>query len=200
MRIRPIVVTLAAFLITAGIAAIASASATRYVERRQTNKRAAGEPRTFYTKERYAAATKGVSGGVTAAARRLISVQPGTSPVVALVVRGSDIDKCEDLGRQLRALRRALAPQQELLVWGDSAHAKVLGDYLRLERVANVRVQLLDAGNVMRDGEPLPTPAVLIVARDGELVAGVAHPVRFANARFNSFAEELSTALQRLEP
>ena len=190
MRLVPIVMTVAAFAVTASITAFAGASVARYV-----NRRAEVNPRAAYTAEHYVAATQRVTGSVSGDALRALEREPGTTSAIVLVVRRRDIDKCEDLGRQLRVLRRALPVTTELLVLGDSAHTSVVRDYLRLERISNARILPLDANRILEGGATLPTPAVLIVGREGQIVAGVAHPVRFANARFSSFAEELAVPL-----
>jgi hypothetical protein len=114
----------------------------------------------------------------------------GNGSALAVVIRASDVRTCEDLGRQLRALRRAYGPQRTLTVWTDTAAA--LEAFVRQEHLARTVVRPLPPREVMADGRDLATPAAL-VAEDGRVVEGVSHTKRAPNARLRSFADELGS-------
>ena len=112
---------------------------------------------------------------------------------VLVVLRGTDVARCEDLGRQLRELYRAVAdrPGWGLAVMIDPAGEPELRRFLSRERIPAVPVIAADPAALLADGTNVATPAALVARRDGEIRAGVSHPSRFKNMRGRSFAQEL---------
>jgi hypothetical protein len=112
---------------------------------------------------------------------------------VLVVVRGADVKTCEDLGRQLRELHRAVPAGGE---WGmallvDSAGEAELRGFLAREHITRLPVLVADPAGLLEGGAKVATPAALVVGRDGQVRAGVSHPSRFKNVRGRSFAQEL---------
>lgn len=112
---------------------------------------------------------------------------------VLVALRGADVATCEDLGRQLRELRRAVPREAG---WGmailiDPAGQTKLRQFLAREHIPAVPVIIADPSRLLAGETRLATPAALIVDRDGRIQAGVSHPSRFKNARSRSFAQEL---------
>jgi len=141
----------------------------------------------WYTAEKLDEATQHLSGEVAAAIRAELS----DDTTLAVVLRGRDVKGCEDLGRQLRALRRS-AGERKIEVWTDEIAEESVRRFLRRERIVNVDVVAVNTGKVLAGGRTLATPAALVVLRDGALLEGIAHPTRFPNTRPRSFAEELT--------
>lgn len=112
---------------------------------------------------------------------------------VLVVLRGGDIAKCEDLGRQLRELYRALPdrPGWGIAVLTDPAAEAELRRFLARERIPSVTVLAGAPDALLAGGTKVATPAALIAGRDGAIRAGVSHPSRFKNMRGRSFAQEL---------
>lgn len=140
-----------------------------------------------YTTEALEKATKRFTGQVSPPVQRLL----GADTTLAVVLRARDLATCEDLGRQLRNLRR-VAPEQTLVVWTEPEGTEEVRHFLRRERVSNVQVTPMDLGALLVDVRALETPAALLVKEDGQVVQGIAHPNRFPNMRLRSFAEELT--------
>jgi hypothetical protein len=155
-------------------------------------------PASLYTVARYDEATTRFTGRLSGAARDLLSSGSparGSDTVLVVVLRGVDIRGCEDLGRQLRELRRAAGPERPLVVWTDGAQVDTVSGFLRRERVTNFRVTGVLTRELLEEG-PLQTPATLLVLRDGGIIEGVSHPKRLPNMRLRSFAEELTLLLR----
>lgn len=110
---------------------------------------------------------------------------------LVVVLTEEDVLKCEDLGRQLREVRRAYGPDRPIMVWGDSAGTEMLAAFLRRERIPRAVVGAVAPGAVLSDGEVVWTPAAILVTRDGRIVEGVSHTLRAPNVRLRSFAQEL---------
>jgi hypothetical protein len=110
---------------------------------------------------------------------------------VLLVLRGSDVRTCEDLGRQARELQRwAGVHDARLVVWTEEEDSVLsVETFLRRERI---RPTLLIRAALphLTGRATLATPAALLVEPDGE-VRGTAHPDRVPNVRASSFADEL---------
>lgn len=140
-----------------------------------------------YTTEALEKATQRFTGRVSPPVQRLLAADT----TLAVVVRERDLATCEDLGRQLRNLRR-VAPERPLVVWTEPAGTEAVRRFLRRERVSNVQVTPMDLGALMVDVRAFVTPAALLVQSDGQVVQGIAHPNRFPNMRLRSFAEELT--------
>lgn len=128
---------------------------------------------------------------------------PGILPsaadsTVLIVVQGTDTQTCEDLGRQLRDLHRAVpdVPGWNLAILVDAEGEEALRTFLARERLPEMPIVVGDPGAFLADGRNLGTPAVVVADRNGGIRAGVAHPSRFKNVRGRSFAEEL----QLIEP
>ena len=119
------------------------------------------------------------------------ALSSGTAVLVAL--RAADVAGCEDLGRQLRDLYRAV-PEGE--GWGmailvDPAGEAELRAFLAREHIPSIPVITADPAALLAGGTKVATPAALVVDRDGRVRAGVSHPERFKNVRGRSFAQEL---------
>lgn len=152
------------------------------------------DPRAF----NYEAAAERFAGQLSGPARRHVEFTSDTALVVLL--RQADLASCEDLGRQLRELKRAYGPRRSIHVFTDSTHA--VETYLRRERIGRVRVRALDPASVMGGGRAVTTPAVLLASRDGTVLQAVSHVRRAPNVRLQSFAQELNLALpvERAKP
>jgi hypothetical protein len=115
---------------------------------------------------------------------------------VLAVVTANDLGSCEDLGRQLRELRRAVPDQPG---WGmailvDQAGMTGLRIFLQRERVGRIPVLVGDPRAYLEGQQHPGTPAAVVLHRDGSITAGVSHPLRVRNTRSRSFAEELGLA------
>lgn len=128
---------------------------------------------------------------------------PGILPsaadsTVLIVVRGTDTQTCEDLGRQLRDLHRAVpdVPAWNVAILVDAEGEEALRTFLARERLPEIPIVVGEPGAFLADGRNPGTPAVVVADRSGGIRAGVAHPSRFKNVRGRSFAEEL----QLIEP
>ena len=138
-------------------------------------------------------ATVRLSGRLAApAAAALREASAGDTALVLLVER-RDLATCEDLGRQLRELRRHWGPDRKIVVWGEADDPEAVRDYLKRERIAGTEVQPLPVSRVMEGRTRIPTPAVLVATAGGVVVEGVAHPYRFKNVRLRSWSQELRT-------
>jgi hypothetical protein len=140
-----------------------------------------------YTEERLEKATERFTGRVAASVRPLLS----GDTTLAVVLRSKDVKSCEDLGRQLRHLRR-VAPGRSIVVWTEAGGVDDVRRFLRRERVSDVRVSAVELAAVLEHRAAFATPAALVILDDGRVVQGIAHPVRFPNMRLRSFAEELT--------
>jgi hypothetical protein len=140
-----------------------------------------------YTDEALEKATKRFTGRVSPPVQRLLAADT----TLAVVLRAGDLATCEDLGRQLRNLRRVV-PNRPLVVWTEPEGTEAVRRFLRRERVSNVQVTPMELGALLVDVPALETPAALLIQGDGRVVQGIAHPNRFPNMRLRSFAEELT--------
>ena len=144
-----------------------------------------------YTPEAYQAATKRLIGRLRDT-NLVRAVGPDTiGRVVAVIVRKADLTTCEDLGRQMRALRGSLQDSDRFEAWTAQSDTGDVRTFLHIERIGRVRVRAVNVTELFASLDSLPTPAAIVLASDGELLAGVAHPLRFRNVRPNSFAHEL---------
>lgn len=144
-------------------------------------------------------ATVAVSGLLTPAARRAISVAGDGGPYLMIVVRAHDRRKCEDLGRQLREmLRNAHGRFRTVLVTEDSATESYLA-FVKREHL-KARVVSLPLDSLMDGRSQLATPAVLVQLDPNGRIKGIAHPARFANVRTRSFAAEMQGLLASDDP
>ena len=140
----------------------------------------------------YDAAMKRFTGRVTPQVQAAVRTlrQPHT---VLAVVTAADLLTCEDLGRQLRELRRSVPdePGWGMAVLVDAAGRPELERFLRRERVPRVAVLEGDPGALLAGAEHPGTPAAMVVDGEGGIHAGVSHPLRVRNTRSRSFAQEL---------
>jgi hypothetical protein len=167
---------------------LVSATATAHVVAHFVNPPSAASPwEGVYTDARLEQATQRFTGRVSVPVQRLLAADT----TLAVVLRGRDLATCEDLGRQLRNLRR-VAPTRTLVVWTEPSGVEDVRRFLRRERVSNVQVSALDLGTLMHGVRTLASPAALLISADGRVVQGIAHPNRFPNMRLRSFAEELT--------
>lgn len=182
---------LCTFLASAGIGHVVSGRLTRPTP---------DQALALYTREQYAAATHVVEGELRAETVPVLReyVAANGTGAVLVIMRADDIRQCEDLGRQIRALRRATQAHVPMVAIADAADTSLVRDFLRIQRIANISIVPVAPSALLSDNDQLPTPAVLILDAQGATVSGVAHPVRFPNARFRSFAEELRDALEEL--
>lgn len=145
----------------------------------------------------YDAAMVRVSGRLsTEATRALARVAEGDTGL-AVVITAVDVQTCEDLGRQLRELRRAYGPNRRIAVWGDSVKPEVLERFLRRERIGGVTVSPIPLTGILADRKRMWSPAAIVATRDGRIIDGVGHTLRARNVRLRSFAEELKTLSHR---
>ncbi len=113
--------------------------------------------------------------------------------LVLIALRGQDGLSCEDLGRQLRELVRAIrnhTSSWELRVVVEEAEREVVESFLRRERIVTDGITTLSLSDLFVT-RIVDTPAVVIGSANGNTVRGVSHPVRFKNVRPRSFASEL---------
>lgn len=133
---------------------------------------------------------------LTPSMRALVNDILEDDETLLVVLNAEDLVGCEDLGRQLRRLGRAIKPRKMMLVTAATDHERV-SHFLRRERVAGavadiVSLQLAgDMDEHMIDGFTLVTPAAMVVDRHGRIVRGVMHPYKVKNYRAISFTEEL---------
>ncbi len=142
----------------------------------------------------YDSGTAVVSGTLAPEAAAAVAARAGGGPALLVLLRAGDVVRCEDLGRQLRELRRAAGAGVPLVVWSDTADAAEVGAFLRREKLRDASVVGGSLGRVFARGGSAATPAVL-VADGGGAVRGVAHPRRFTNLRLRSFAAEMQAML-----
>jgi hypothetical protein len=120
---------------------------------------------------------------------------------VVVLLRGRDTMKCEDLGRQLRELRRSLRGRLPLVVWTARGDSVLVSTFLRRENVSADALAGVAVDSVYAAEGRVVTPAVLVARDGGAAVHGIAHSRRFPNSRLRSFTQEmddvLSQALQR---
>ena len=140
----------------------------------------------------YDAAMRRFTGRLTSQARAAVGTL-GQRHTVLAVVTAADLATCEDLGRQLRELRRAVPAQPG---WGmavmiDGAGRAELERFLRRERVPYVALLEGDPRALLDGAEHPGTPAVVVLNGEGRIQAGVSHPLRVRNTRNRSFAQEL---------
>jgi hypothetical protein len=136
----------------------------------------------------YTAAAQRFSGNLSSRAQGMVDFAGDTEVVVLL--READLASCEDLGRQLRELKRVYGPRRAIHVFTDSVREVEM--YLHRERIGRVRVRALDPSAVMNEGRAIATPAALRVRRDGRVLEAVSHVRRAPNVRLQSFAQELN--------
>jgi hypothetical protein len=144
-----------------------------------------------HTPAAYDAATIRFTGRLGAGGVDAAQALPGPSAVL-VAVRGSDLVNCEDLGRQLRELSRAVPEGWGMGILVDAPGQEALAKFLTRERIRGVPVFVADPAALLADGSKVATPAALVAGRDGVVRAGVSHPSRFRNVRSRSFAQELS--------
>lgn len=141
----------------------------------------------------YAAATRPISGTLSASSRARIAAHLRSGHAVLIVLRSRDRKSCEDMGRQFRALLRAAGPGYPAVALVEPDAKDGYRTWMRREHVP-VEVVPFSPDSMFTPTASLPTPAVL-VTRDGRTARGVGHPVRFPNLRTRSFAEELAPLL-----
>lgn len=117
-----------------------------------------------------------------------------SAPVAAglvLVVTGSDVGVCRDLGQSVRAVARAL-DATSVEVWVPSPdHVGVVADFVRRERLPVGRVRVAPSPRwIGADGPVTRTPALLRVDRQGEFT-GMAYFDRATGARRVGFEDLL---------
>ncbi|HKP75820.1 MAG TPA: hypothetical protein VJT67_09785 [Longimicrobiaceae bacterium] len=134
-------------------------------------------------------ATLALRGPLTREAREELARQVHTGAALLVLLDSADIRVCEDLGRQLRELRRSSPASPWVIVTAPSALVRVQA-FARRERLQPAVYLALNPARLIEHIPHVPTPAA-VLARNGE-VAGVAHTRRFRNVRGCSFAEELA--------
>jgi hypothetical protein len=111
---------------------------------------------------------------------------------VAVLMSASEWRSCEDIGRQLRELRReASARGVPLVFWTDQKSFEAVATELRRERLSGIRLIALDNLGRRIDGRTIVTPAVVHFDSNGRLIAGVSYPSRHPNVRPVPFAAEI---------
>ena len=144
----------------------------------------------------YDSATAPVRGTLTPGALALVRSVAFDSAVVLVVLKARDCLVCEDLGRQLREVRRIARPGLALVVATDSASEGTVRRFLRREHVRHAGMLRLSPAELLRDQAPVQTPALVVADPRTGAVAGVSHPRRFGNTRARSFAQELDTLIR----
>lgn len=111
---------------------------------------------------------------------------------VAVLMTKSEWQSCEDIGRQLRELRREASSRGVPMVfWTDQASFDAMARELHRERLSEIRlIALIDLGR-QADGSSVLTPAVVHFDSDGRLISGVSYPERHPNVRPVPFAAEI---------
>jgi hypothetical protein len=121
--------------------------------------------------------------------RSLSSAVTGADSVIAIVLTAEDCLTCEDLGRQLRELRRSTPLR--VVIAAESISVAVVTTFLAREHLVAVPVIAIPHTSVLADGRPFTTPAAFIVTMASGEASGVSHTRRFKYARARSFREEL---------
>lgn len=151
--------------------------------------RALIDPATLYVARNYESATVRFRGRLSNLAQRALETAVSDTSVI-VIVRATDIQKCEDFGRQIRELKRRVGWDRPIVFIGEASQPEVIREFLRIERIPDSRIISVAATQVLENNSDLPTPAVMIVTGRGDVVEGIAHPSRFPNGRFRSFAQE----------
>lgn len=141
----------------------------------------------------YDAALMRFTGQLSRGATREIGRVDGGDTLLALLITSEDVVTCEDLGRQIRDLRRAYGLRRPIAVWTDSTRLDVIRTFLHRERIANTVVGPVPPTAVLADGKRIPSPAALLATRDGKVIEGISHTLRAPNVRLRSFAQEFRT-------
>ena len=111
---------------------------------------------------------------------------------VAVLMTERAWKSCEDIGRQLRELRReASARGVPIVFWTDQKSYDAVATELHRERLTGIRLIALDDLGRRADGGSIMTPAVVHFDSDGRLISGVSYPVRHPNVRPVPFAAEI---------
>lgn len=111
---------------------------------------------------------------------------------VAVLMTERGWQSCEDIGRQLRELRReASARVVPIVFWTDQESFDAMATELRRERLGESRLIALDDLGRRTDGGSIVTPAVVHFDSDGRLISGVSYPEKYPNVRPTSFADEI---------
>ncbi len=135
-------------------------------------------------------ATARISGMAGAALMEALRRHNGSADsVIAIVLTAEDCLTCEDLGRQLRELRRATP--LPVVIAAESLSAPVVATFLDREHLVTVPVVALPHASVLADGRRFTTPAAFIVTLGSGELAGISHTKRFKYARARSFRDEL---------
>jgi hypothetical protein len=107
----------------------------------------------------------------------------------------SDVESCEDLGRQLRQFGRLMLPADQVIVLTDKASADAVNGFLRIERVTVQRQVAYPDGEWppvrVADGTRPVSPFVAMLNSDGTIEHGVSYIDRWIGVRGASFADIL---------
>lgn len=143
----------------------------------------------------YDSATVVVRGRLTGTARARLAATVGLGGALLVVLDSADVRVCEDLGRQLRILRRRAGPTLPLVVVTTPGALPTMRVFARREQLRLAALIEVGATELLVGTARVPTPAALVVRKEDLNVVGVAHPRRFRNIRIRSSADELSAAL-----
>lgn len=157
---------------------------------------AAQAPATPPTTAAYDSATAPVRGTLAPGALARVRAVARDSSVVLVLLKARDCLVCEDLGRQLREVRRTARPGLALVVVTDSASEETVGRFLRREHVRHAGVLRLPPAELLQGAAAPATPALVVADPRTGTVAGVSHPRRFGNTRVRSFAQELGSLIR----
>lgn len=114
----------------------------------------------------------------------------GDSARVVVYLRSRDCLTCEDLGRQLRELRRVAGEHGvPLIIASDLSGIEDVRWFSHKERLGGVAVMQIDT--MGRSWLAKTTPAAVTVDNRRLSYLGIGHPTRVANMRLRSFADEL---------
>lgn len=187
MRIDSVLRFLFVATATAAVSATLAAGVVRWIGTRRLH-----DVRGLQSEARYVRATTVYQGRLSGPAAKLLrDVRQSGRLAVVVVLRAKDAETCEDLGRQLRELRRAIGPERPLLIFAEPSNGLPIANFARSERLANVRIAEIALETVLAGNASPVTPLVLLVDEADSVVEGVAHPLRFPDARVRSFASEL---------
>lgn len=120
------------------------------------------------------------------------TLKPGTTDVVVVMLRHADWSTCEDLGRQLRDLRRATRLRKfPMYVLTDSANHSRLAVLLRRENIQPDHILVVDLEKQSLGLSRSTTPAALRLDPAGQVIVGIAHVETSPGYRRESFVQEL---------
>jgi len=128
---------------------------------------------------------------LTRVATAALPTDPWTS-AIAVLITASAMQTCEDVGRQLRELRReSSARGVPMVIWTDEKSLQTVTMELHRERLSGIRVSAVRDLGLLASGESVTTPAVIHFDGEGRVITGVSYPESHPNVRPVPFAAEI---------